>query len=94
MQPRLGAIHGGYMFGRIGIGQILIILAIFVVLFGYKKLPELGKGLGQALRNFKKSVEEPDEIDITPEKKADPAHTGTAAPEPEKAEASKSEVPK
>lgn len=56
------------MFGRIGVGQILIILAIFVVLFGYKKLPELGKGLGQALRNFKRSVEEPDEIDVTPKK--------------------------
>ena len=80
------------MFGRIGIGQILIVLAIFVVLFGYKKLPDLGKGLGQALRNFKKSVEEPDEIDITPDKKAGPDEkTGSAkpeakaAPEPEKA---------
>lgn len=53
------------MFGRVGLGQILIIFGLFVLLFGYKKLPELGKGLGQALRNFKRSVEEPDEIDIS-----------------------------
>lgn len=53
------------MFGRIGIGQILVVFGIFVLFFGYKKLPELGKGLGQALRNFKRSVEEPDEVDIT-----------------------------
>lgn len=76
------------MFGKIGIGQILIVLAIFVLLFGYKRLPELGKGLGQALRNFKKSIEEPDEIDITPDKKTGPAENeGSAAkaePEPEK----------
>lgn len=58
------------MFGKIGIGQILVILAVFVVFFGYKKLPELGKGLGQALRNFKKSVNEDDEIDITPKQDA------------------------
>lgn len=54
------------MFGKIGIGQILVIFAVFVVFFGYKKLPELGKGLGKALREFKRSVSGDDEIDITP----------------------------
>lgn len=54
------------MFGKIGIGQILIIFAVFVVFFGYKKLPELGRGLGKALREFKRTVSEEDEIDITP----------------------------
>lgn len=57
------------MFGKIGIGQILIIFGIFVVLFGYRKLPELGKGMGKALRGFRRSVNEKDEIDITKEEK-------------------------
>ena len=57
------------MFDKIGIGQILIIFGIFVVLFGYRKLPELGKGMGKALREFRRSVNEKDEIDITKEEK-------------------------
>lgn len=54
--------------GRIGMTEILVILAVFVVLFGYKKLPDLGKSLGRGLKNFKRSLNEPDEIDITPKK--------------------------
>lgn len=52
------------MFG-LGIGELVIILVIVLVLFG-RKLPELGEGLGKGIRNFRKSVSEPDEIDITP----------------------------
>lgn len=58
------------MFGKIGIGQILVVFAVFVVFFGYKKMPDLGRSLGQALRNFKKSMNEDDEIDITPKEDA------------------------
>ncbi len=52
------------MFG-LGIWELLIILALVLILFG-RKLPELGEGLGKGIRNFRKSVREPDEIDITP----------------------------
>lgn len=52
------------MFG-LGIGELLIILLIVLVLFG-RKLPEIGEGLGKGIRNFRKSVREPDEIDVTP----------------------------
>lgn len=55
------------MFGKIGIGQLLIVFGIFVLLFGYRKLPELGKGMGKALKEFRRSVHEKDEIDITPQ---------------------------
>lgn len=44
--------------------DILLVLLVFVVLFGGKKIPELAKGLGQGIRNFKgavKSDEEPTE---------------------------------
>jgi sec-independent protein translocase protein TatA len=46
--------------------QILIILLVVVVIFGAKRLPEIGGGLGKAIRNFKKASLEPDEIDVTP----------------------------
>ena len=56
------------MFG-IGMHELLIILLVVVVIFGYKRLPEIGNGLGKAIRNFKQSASEPDEIDITPKSK-------------------------
>lgn len=55
------------MFG-LGMQELIIILIIVMVLFGASRLPELGKGIGQAIRNFKKGMSEPDEIDVTPKK--------------------------
>ncbi|MCM0755853.1 twin-arginine translocase TatA/TatE family subunit [Desulfovibrio aminophilus] len=57
------------MFG-IGMSELLIILLIVVVIFGAKKLPEIGGGLGKAIKNFKKATSEPEEIDVTPNKGA------------------------
>ncbi len=53
------------MFGM-GIGELLVILVIVLVIFGAGKLPEIGEGLGRGVRNFRKAVRAPDEIDITP----------------------------
>ncbi|MFQ5779379.1 MAG: twin-arginine translocase TatA/TatE family subunit [Nitrospiria bacterium] len=53
------------MFG-IGMPELLIVLVIILVIFGAGKLPEIGTGLGKAIRGFKKGVSEPDEIDVTP----------------------------
>ena len=55
------------MFG-IGTTELLIILGIVVVIFGARRLPELGSGLGQAIKNFKKGVSTKEEIDVTPKK--------------------------
>ncbi|MGM0759874.1 MAG: twin-arginine translocase TatA/TatE family subunit [Thermodesulfobacteriota bacterium] len=55
------------MFG-IGIPELLVILAIVLVIFGANKLPEIGSGMGRAIRNFKKATDEPDEIDISSSK--------------------------
>lgn len=52
----------------LGTQDLLIILAIVAVLFGAKRLPEMGKGIGEAFRNFKKGLSEPGEIDVTPKK--------------------------
>ena len=52
----------------IGTQDLIIVAVIVVVLFGARKLPELGKGLGQSIRDFKKAMKEPDAIDVTPKK--------------------------
>lgn len=44
------------MFGRIGLPEILLILAIAILLFGGKKIPEIGRGLGEGIRNFKDAL--------------------------------------
>ena len=53
------------MFG-IGMQEILLILVVGLVIFGANRLPEIGGGLGKAIRNFRRAASEPDEIDITP----------------------------
>ena len=51
------------MFGM-GVTELIIILVIVVVLFGGAKLPEIGRGVGEAIRNFKKSTsDESPELD-------------------------------
>jgi sec-independent protein translocase protein TatA len=52
----------------IGTQDLILIGIIVVVLFGATKLPQLGSGIGQAIRNFKKGISEADEIDVTPKK--------------------------
>ena len=44
------------MFGGIGIPELLLIFGILLLLFGAKKLPEIGKGLGEGIRSFKNSL--------------------------------------
>jgi sec-independent protein translocase protein TatA len=43
------------MFG-LGFPELLLILVIVVIIFGTSRLPELGKGMGEGIRNFKKSI--------------------------------------
>ena len=53
------------MFG-IGTTELFIVLGIVIVIFGARRLPELGSGLGKAIKNFKAGVSGKDEIDVTP----------------------------
>ena len=64
--PRAGLKLSG-MFG-LGATELLIILAIVVLLFGARRLPEIGSGLGRAIRGFKEGVSGKDAIDVTPKK--------------------------
>jgi len=47
--------------------ELGIILVIVVVLFGARRLPEIGSGVGKAIKNFRAGMSGKDEIDVTPE---------------------------
>ena len=55
------------MFG-LGLTELVIILGIVLLIFGGRKLPELSRGLGLSIRNFKKGLHDPEAIDITPKR--------------------------
>lgn len=44
------------MFERLGVGEILLILLVVLLIFGPAKLPQLGKSIGEGMREFKKSM--------------------------------------
>jgi len=48
------------MFKGIGTTELIVIFVILLILFGGKKLPELGKGIGDAIKEFRKSVKSKD----------------------------------
>lgn len=52
--PAGGKVH----MGRLGIPELLIILGIVILIFGANKLPELGRGIGKGIRNFKDATRE------------------------------------
>jgi len=54
----------------LGLPELLIILVIVVVIFGATRLPQLGKGLGEGIRNFRSGIatKDPEQIDVTPKR--------------------------
>ena len=52
----------------IGTTELLIILLVAFLIFCAKRLPEIGGALGKAIKDFRKAVNKPDEIDVTPKK--------------------------
>ena len=58
------------MFG-LGFGELVVILVIVVLVFGAKRIPELGSSLGEGIKNFKKGYRDSKTIDANPEDKKD-----------------------
>lgn len=54
------------MFG-LSPGELIVVLIILVLLFGSRKLPELGSSLGHAIQNFRKAFRDAEAIDVTKE---------------------------
>jgi sec-independent protein translocase protein TatA len=67
------------MFGSLGPQELLIILLIVIIIFGAKKLPELGKSLGEGIKNFKGSVSGKDKDKDKDQDKKDEAKTNPSA---------------
>ena len=66
------------MIGSFGWMELLLILFIVLIIFGAGKIPQLGEGLGKAIKGFKKSINEPDAMDVTPSQQEE-AGMGPAA---------------
>jgi sec-independent protein translocase protein TatA len=45
-------------FGNLGAGEIFMIIALFILMFGAKKIPELARGIGKGIREFKEASKE------------------------------------
>ena len=51
------------MIGRLGVPELMIILVIIILIFGANRLPEIGRGIGKGIRNFKDSTSGGDKDD-------------------------------
>ena len=51
------------MLGRVGIPELIIILMIIILIFGANRLPEIGRGIGKGIRNFKDATKEGSRIE-------------------------------
>ncbi len=73
------------MFGSIGMPELIIIFVIALIIFGPRKLPELGRSLGKSLAEFKRASNElkstlEEEIRLEEQQKTEPAKTAAAQP--------------
>jgi sec-independent protein translocase protein TatA len=78
--------------GPFGLPELLIILVLVLLFFGPKRLPEMAKGIGQAVREFRKSVRDIS-ADINGDGAATPAAPAPAAPAPARAATSSVDSP-
>ena len=60
--------------GSLGPTELLLILLIVIIIFGARKLPDLGKSLGDGIKNFKKSMNTKDDTDKSSKKNDPPAN--------------------
>ena len=70
------------MFGSFGGMELLLILIIVMIIFGAGKLPQLGEGLGKAIKGFKKSVNETQLEDASPQQPAQEAQSSSPSNSP------------
>lgn len=74
------------MFGSLGFTELILILFIVLIIFGAGKLPQLGEGIGKAIKGFKKSVHEADLIEADAQAAQAAQQQTATAPQPAIAE--------
>jgi sec-independent protein translocase protein TatA len=69
------------MFGDLSFSHILILLLVLVLVFGAKRIPEIGSSLGQGIKEFKRSLKEAtgDDQPLTPPRSVPPAASGSVS---------------
>jgi sec-independent protein translocase protein TatA len=68
MSRKIGVYKRRKKMGSIGMPELMVILVIVVIIFGAGKLPQIGENMGKAIRNFKRSTQDKETIDVTPKK--------------------------
>ena len=68
----------------LGTGEIILIFLVVMVVFGASKLPQLGDGLGRAIKNFKRAVTSANEIEVSAKKPEIDGSGSSVKPEPVK----------
>lgn len=63
--------------GGLGMGELIVILVIVLLVFGASRLPQIGEGVGKAIRNLKRGLNTDEEIDVTPKDKQVASRTGS-----------------
>ncbi|MDE0144866.1 MAG: twin-arginine translocase TatA/TatE family subunit [Nitrospira sp.] len=69
------------MFGSLGFTELILILFIVLIIFGAGKLPQLGEGVGKAIKGFKKSVNEAEAVDLEAQNIADQQAQAQVSPQ-------------
>ena len=76
---------------QVGMGELIVILLIVLLVFGANRLPQLGEGLGKAIRGLKRGLNSDDDIEVTP-KDHRVSSRSSAEPVGSKAEGDRAEV--
>ena len=80
------------MFGNLGFTEILVLLMVFLLVFGARRLPEIGQSLGKGIREFKRSLSDasdavmspPEDQRSTPSRQIDAPATPPSSGEPKR----------
>jgi len=57
---------------NLGMGELLVVLAIVLLVFGANRLPQLGEAVGKGIKNLKRGLKSDDDIDVTPQGTTEP----------------------
>ena len=76
-----------YAIGGLGPGELVLVLAIVLLIFGASRLPQIGEGLGKAVRNLKRGLTTDEDIEVTPKDKQVPQRSTAKSASDEVADA-------